>query len=141
MELDKMGWNETIIVYEYFWSQDFFVHWSFGFFRDICPFECGQKHLCRIYEMSIASCNLYTRWGRLDIGLVDLRLKMMRLCIVQKYLVAQINCVKYVHNMQNDQNSEGVFFCRLFFQNWKFDFRYPSNMWRIIPIDNRKTSQ
>lgn len=66
MELDKMGWNETIIVYEYFWSQDFFVHWSFGFFRDICPFECGQKHLCRIYEMSIAPCNLYTRWGRLD---------------------------------------------------------------------------
>ena len=66
MKLDKMGWNETIIVYEYFWSQDFFVHWSFGFFRDICPFECGQKHLCRIYEMSIAPCNLYTRWGRLD---------------------------------------------------------------------------
>ena len=62
-----MKWNNYCFKqYEYFWSQDFFVHWSFGFFRDICPFECGQKHLCRIYEMSIAPCNLYTRWGRLD---------------------------------------------------------------------------
>ena len=44
MKLDIMGWNETIIVFEYFWSQDFFVHWSFGFFfRDICPFECGKN--------------------------------------------------------------------------------------------------
>ena len=142
MELDKMGWNETIIVYEYFWSQDFFVHWSFGFFRDICPFECGQKHLCRIYEMSIAPCNLYTRWGRLDIVwfggfAIENDAIMHRPKILGCSDKLRQICPQYAKRPK----FRSCLFCRLFFQNWKFDFRYPSNMWRIIPIDNRKTSQ
>ena len=44
MKLDIMGWNEKIIIYEHFWSKDFFVYWSFGFFSDICLFYVQFIH-------------------------------------------------------------------------------------------------